>query len=198
MTFQECLSFSPFEVIWQHMSVLYPDDKGHKDAYEKVYNNMLEIESEVSEYRIRVEYETYGDYSQWTVSGVNDTRFKDIPENEGGLSKDHPRADELVKYAIQYQSRAEWAGMVIDSATVCEVSTLDIAVHCLWEMTFAGFEEDDVQRQLEEIQKRADESKNFNSDDYVEIREGVFCHKDMVEEMTLLFTKPNSNKEVDG
>ena len=195
MTFQECLSFSPFEVVWQHMCALYPDDKGHKDAYEKVYNNMLEIEPESSEFRIFIEYEEDNDI--WSVYGVNDNCFKDIPVDEGGLSEDHKSANEIVKYAIEYESRKKWAGMVIDSATVCEMSTLGIAVHCLWEMTIAGFEEDDVQSQMEEIKRRVDEVKNIDHDDYVEVREGVFCHKNMAEKMEELFNIAESDVKED-
>ena len=187
MTFQDCLSFSPFEVIWQRLEVLYPDDKGHKGAYEKVYNNMLEIEPVHSDYRIRIDHVEKDEYSYWDVHGVNNTRHCDIPKDEGGLPVEHPCANELVTYAIEYQPRNKWAGMVIDGDTVCNMATIDIAVHCLWEMTFAGFEENDVQRQMKDIKERAEESKNANMDDYVEVSEGVMCHKDMVERMQRIF-----------
>ena len=189
MTFQECLGFSPFEIIWQRMYVLYPEEKGAKEAYEQVYNDLLSIEPVKTDMRIRVDFveEEDKDFSHWEIYGVNNARHQDIPKEEGGVDADHEAADRLVHYAIEFRPRSEWAGMMIDSATVCEMATIDIAIHCLWEMTFMGFEEDSVQRELDVLKERSEAVKNKNMDDYVEVREGVMCHKDMVERMQAIF-----------
>jgi len=180
MTFQECLSFSPFEIIWQQLSSVYPDDKGHKEAYREVYDNILSIAPVKSKYRVRIDF--VEEFAEWHVYGVDDSKLCDIPKDEGGVDENHPKANELIQYAIEYESRAEWAGMLIDSATTCEHSTLDIAVHCLWEMTFAGFKEDAVIRQKEKIKESVKSIKD-NPEDFVEVKDGVFCHKDMVDTM---------------
>jgi len=180
MTFQQCLSFSPFEIIWQQLSYVYPIDSNHKESYQKVYDEMLSITPVNSEYKIKVDF--IDQYNEWHVYGINGTRLKDIPLDEGGVSEDHPKANELIQYAIEFNSRAEWAGMKIDSFTSSELSTLEIAVHCLWEMTFAGFDEDDVNKQKKLIEDRTKSIKD-NPDDLVEVKEGIFCHKDMVDTM---------------
>lgn len=202
MTFQECLSLSPFEILWQRMCVIYPEDKGHKESYEKVYQDILNITPVESEYRISIEFvneeQSLGGNEYWAVSGVNDTCFKDIPESEGGVPEDHEAANKQVRYAIEFEPRAKWAGMVIDAVTVCEMPTIDIAVHCLWEMTFMGFEEGKVTEQAEIIKKRADDAKDMNSEDYVEVFDGVFCHKDAVDNFKKMFEEMddiNKNNE---
>jgi len=192
MTFQECLGCSPFEIIWQRMNVLYPDEKGIREGYEKVYNDILAIKPIKNNMRIRIDYiddkdDLFNSHPYWDVHGVDDKRLCDIPVNEGGVSEDHEKSEQLITYAIEYEPRAKWAGMVIDVSTACNMPTVDISVHGLWEMTFAGFDEPDVKLQLNEIKERVDEVQKVNKDDLVEVREGVFCHKDSVEKMEKLF-----------
>ena len=89
MKFQDCLRVNPFEIIWQRMQVLYPDDKGLKEAYQKVYTSMLEIEPISTDMRLCIEEVKDDEQAYWDVHGVDDTRQKDISLNEGGVSEDH-------------------------------------------------------------------------------------------------------------
>jgi hypothetical protein len=197
MTLQECLSFSPFEIVWQYMSVLHPDYIELRDMYEAVYNDINAIEAEQSEYSICIDkIESKTEPTRWEVFGVNGTRNKDIPEEEGGVSAEHPHADRLVPYSLMYQSRAKWAGMKIDSFTVCEMPTIDIAAQCLKEMTSIGFDEESVEESKNELSSRVEESAYIEKSDYVEITDGVFCHKDKVDIMKRLLALTEGEDKV--
>lgn len=47
--------------------------------------------------------------------------------------------------------------MEIDPETLKTLSPLDIICHCLWEMTFIGYEQDEIQTQWQEILQAKDE-----------------------------------------
>lgn len=192
MTFQECLGLYPFVMVWQRMEVLYPDEKGAYEDYEKVHDHMVELIPESSEMRISIKHiddkESHSDNSYWDVHGLDGKVLSDIPTNEGGVPADHQHANREITYAIEFISRNKWAGMVIDDETICNVSTIDIAVHGLWEMTFTGFGEDSASRELETIKERADKAKDINNEDFIEIADGIFCHKDTAEAMKKLLS----------
>jgi len=48
-------------------------------------------------------------------------------------------------YAIEFRPWAEWLDMDIDEETLSNYLESEIIVHCIWEMTFCGYDNDDVQ-----------------------------------------------------
>lgn len=192
MTLKECLSFSSFEIVWQYMSALYPHYIELRDAYEFIYNEISSIETKKSEYSIcidKIETKTTStsvEVPQWELFGVNGTRNKDILIEDGGVPVDHPHADRLVSYSVMHLSKAEWAGMEIDSFTVCETATIDISVQCLKKMMSIGFYDEIVDQNKTESLSSIEDSKYIETSDYIEITDGVFCHKDKIDSMKRL------------
>ncbi len=48
----------------------------------------------------------------------------------------------------------EWLGMSIDPATLERLTAARIVSHCLWEMTFHGFEQTEIVEQRDELKRR--------------------------------------------
>lgn len=61
--------------------------------------------------------------------------------------------DELV--AIEFVDWAEWLGMVVDQTTARRYTPGEIVSHCIWEMSFFGFDEDTIQEKWSEIEALA-------------------------------------------
>ena len=72
--------------------------------------------------------------------------FKYMDENADSVV-----ANSEVEYAIELSDWEEWLGMEIDGETAQNYSTSEIAAHCLWEMTFFGYDKTAVQEQRDEL-----------------------------------------------
>lgn len=53
--------------------------------------------------------------------------------------------------AIEFTAWNEWQGMDIDKKSLQNFSELEIIAHCLYEMTFVGFEEEEIQAEINNI-----------------------------------------------
>lgn len=128
---------------------LYPDQgnniAAYKDVFEKL-NLMLPVEIAIN----IVLYQYYDDEtyepSCVDVSGINLKPYKDDINN--GL-------------AIEYTPWNQWLGMGIDELTLKEFTELEIISHCLNEMTYAGFIEEEIQSDLDKIGKVAEGYRNM-------------------------------------
>lgn len=115
----------------------YPEVKktihAHRNVYEKL--KQLEpvnchIEIVISEYKDNFNKETVIGYD---IYGRNTN--EDKPE----------------RYALEFKEWKIWLGMEIANETIVKFSELEIAAHCLYEMTFLGFEESKIQEQFNKI-----------------------------------------------
>jgi hypothetical protein len=125
---------------------LYPDEARNLKAYTRVHKQLLEMsptpnDDDVS---VRIEYvedDEFGDY--WDVAGVK------------------PGSDEL--WAIEYARWERWLGFYVDDDTLQRLSEPQIIAYCLYEMTWAGFDQDKIQRKMHEIADILDEIDNNDS-----------------------------------
>jgi hypothetical protein len=71
-------------------------------------------------------------------------------------------AESETTFALELTQWDEWLGMRIDRSTQQSYSHDDIVAHCLWEMTFYGFDQATIQNQKEEIDRRIMELENMS------------------------------------
>lgn len=63
-------------------------------------------------------------------------------------------------WAIEYNPWAEWLCMEVRALPeVGDISDVDILAHIFWEMTWAGYDDRQIQEQFDEITDRVDEVK---------------------------------------
>jgi N12 class adenine-specific DNA methylase len=55
--------------------------------------------------------------------------------------------------------------MSIDQGALKEFSQLEIISHCLYEMTFMGFDEEEIQEQIAEFEKTIEDLKNMTEEE---------------------------------
>ena len=110
---------------------LYPGDPDWVLQHARVFDHLKTIRPRLSDLEIVIDTVEDADGDLWIdVSGRSD--------------------DELV--AIEFVDWAEWLGMVIDDSTMHRFTTEEVAVHCVWEMSFFGFDEDTIQEKWGEIE----------------------------------------------
>ncbi|MCL0060381.1 hypothetical protein M1N88_00625 [Dehalococcoidia bacterium] len=86
--------------------------------------------------------------SAFHVSGKDGILNK---ESDPEHFKDDEIGNQEVSYGIDFTDWAEWLGMEIDQESFSKYSELDIIGHCLWEVTFYGFIQDDIRKTIDRI-----------------------------------------------
>jgi hypothetical protein len=132
---------------------LYPDQENSIRDYQEVFEKlklMIPVEVAIN----IVLYQYYDDEtflpSCVDVAGINLKPSKD--DINDGL-------------AIEYSPWNQWLGMGIDELTAKEFTELEIISHCLNEMTYAGFIEDEIQSDLDRIKNIAEEYRSMTDEE---------------------------------
>ncbi len=135
MKFYELFKRYTDEDIIKQVIKLYPDQKKSKKGYQSALKELRKLKPKRTEFSIR-------------VTKVRDG--KDRYEHVDGYR--HGEG-----YGIEFTSWPEWLGMYIDMQSLYRIGHLDFLCHSLWEMTWSGFSNKEVQGEWKELKGRADE-----------------------------------------
>jgi len=131
------------------------------------------------------------EYPYWDISGKDGSRIKDSEDYENFKdSISEERANQEESYALEFRPWKEWLGMAIDSDTAnnLDLSRADILAHVLYEMTFVGFDEIEVQSKKDNLDARLEEAlalkdvKNGRVLDFQDVRKKLGIPKDSTNE----------------
>jgi len=123
---------------------LYPDDESAIEEYERIYTSLLQITPSETNMRISIEYVDEEGDQYHHVHGISN------PEGESSVQE---------SWALDFADWSEWLDMKIESQTLVEYTPVEIATHCLWEMTFAGFSREEIRERLDELISQVEEIK---------------------------------------
>jgi hypothetical protein len=140
-TLKDLVSITPFDKVWGKIILHYSDrmEREIKDIqndfivlYEKLHN--VELKDNLSNMFIYINaFETDEDDEP-----VYQPSFD---ENNQNLYFDvSGRDDEHIGYSLVGNNFNEWLSFYIDSDTLNSMSFESILAHCLWEMTFFGYD----------------------------------------------------------
>jgi hypothetical protein len=68
-------------------------------------------------------------------------------------------------YAIEFAKWENWLGMKLAPETIDNFNELEIIAHCLYEMTFCGYEQEEIQEQFDSIKKTVDDYKSLTDEE---------------------------------
>jgi hypothetical protein len=78
----------------------------------------------------------------------------------------HPKnEEEKFSQAIEFTAWSKWLGMDISEESLLHFSELEIISHCLYEMTFVGFEEEEIQEEFNTIENSIEDYKNMTNEE---------------------------------
>lgn len=139
---------------WMNVSsvliTLYPDEEKNLEGYEDVFNQLKIMEPEDIEMVLILETVIDGDEEYVDVSGKHK-----YPKSE----------DEKYSQAIEFLPWRQWLGLEIDSKSLQQFSEAEILAHSLYEMTLISFEEEEIQKRLENIKKRIAEREAMTEEE---------------------------------
>ncbi len=119
---------------------IYPDKIEDSKAYQNVFQHLQEMEAEEDTIEIVIQSAREDD--------AEDSSFIDV---YGIDRKSKEEASEPL--ALEYVRWEKWLGMTIQQQTITEFTEPEIIAHCLYEMTWAGFDQKEIQKKLSEIRR---------------------------------------------
>lgn len=134
---------------------LYPDQEESIEDYREVFEKLTTI-TPVDTKMIIV------------LATVEDDFDPEEPNSYVDVSGRKPKGGEdpdETSYAIEFEEWEKWLGMDLAPETLQNFNELEIIAHCLFEMTFCGFDEEEIQEQFEDIKKTNDELKSLSKEE---------------------------------
>ena len=136
---------------------LYPDQEESIEDYREVFEKLTTITAVDTEMII-------------VLATVEDDFDPEEPISYVDVSGRKPNGGEHpdeTNYAIEFEEWEKWLGMDLAPETLQNFNELEIIAHCLFEMTFCGFDEVEIQEQFEDIKKTKDELKSLSKEQFM-------------------------------
>ena len=130
---------------------LYPGQKTAIESYKDIYDHLRSsqaTESDISIVLTKCSSDKPGHF-YIDVSGRKEINTQDLTNS----------------LAIEFVPWKEWLGMTIDQETNQLFTELEIIGHCLYEMTFAGYDETEIQNQFASLKDQEQEYKNMTDEE---------------------------------
>jgi Family of unknown function (DUF6557) len=155
MKFQDLIKNNNWLSVKMTLLNLYPSEEKSILGYENVYEKLFYLSPVSSDITIQVKNE---------IDAFDEEEYVDV----SGYFKNPKTEEERFSQAIEFTSWKKWLGMDIDNNSLLNFSELEIIAHCLYEMTFIGFEEEEIKERFSNLKDSVDEYKNQNEDDKAE------------------------------
>ncbi|RMF96990.1 MAG: hypothetical protein D6734_02945 [Candidatus Schekmanbacteria bacterium] len=152
MMFKELIDKYDWDEVCTAFLQLYPDQKKNIEGYKQVFRELKMLKPIVTKMRIIIK-DVFDDYDKKYyvhVFGKNGILNK---ESNPEQFKDDNLGNQEVSYGIELTDWAEWLAMEIETESLARYSELDIIGHCLWEMTFYGFSQEEIRKQSAQLVK---------------------------------------------
>lgn len=149
MTFKEILETVAFEDVWKAMVNEYPWQDGAFDAYLKVFNQLNELIPEPNDEGFRLAVVRFEDESEpgtfiYDVFGI--------------------KLGDKERYGLNFSPWREWLSFEVVDKCVETYGAVAVVAHCLYELTFFGYEAADVEARIEKeieiLNERLEEIEN--------------------------------------
>lgn len=144
MKFYEIIRTNNWLTIELTFLKLYRDQKESIENYRLVFEALKFLEPEYSDIEI-VLYQYYNDNGQPSVVDVS------------GINP-NPEPDDITNgLALEFITWDKWLGMDIKPLTLKEFTEQEIISHCLNEMTYVGFDQEEIQAEFGKLKSVVDE-----------------------------------------
>jgi len=154
MTFSTLIKSNSWLSIQMVLLQLYPDEQEFIEEYEKVFNELRIMQPLSGNMTIDVSL-VDDDY--------DNTQYVDV---SGYYTNPSERTNEYFNsLAIEFVPWSEWLGMEIDKNSLENFTELEIIAHCLHEMTYAGFEQVEIQAQMDDIKQTKVDYENLTPEE---------------------------------
>jgi len=135
---------------------LYPDQEKMVEDYRNVFEKLKFLEPE--------EYDMSIVLTEYDCDSDDDSEVRTYVDVSGRKKEEDPNSI-TDSYAIEFVEWERWLGMDLAPETTKDFSDLEIIAHCLYEMTFIGYDEKEIKDQFDTINNRVEEYKNLTKEE---------------------------------
>ena len=136
---------------------LYPDQKKIIDEYKRVFESLQIMQPANDEMLIVLtEYECDTDDENKAKSTYVDVSGRKLKPEPNSITE---------SYAIEFVKWENWLGMKLAPETIVNFNELEIIAHCFYEMTFCGYEQEEIQEQLDSFKRTVDDYKSLTEEE---------------------------------
>ncbi|PWH84805.1 DUF6557 family protein [Brumimicrobium oceani] len=152
MTFKELIQSNSWLSVEAILLQLYPGEEENIFGYQEVFEKLMYLNPEDSEIEI-------------VVANQKDDFDGEEYVDVSGNYKNPKSEEEKYSQALEFTPWKEWLGMEINQESLLQFTELEIIAHCLFEMTFIGFEEEVIQEEMESIQGSMEDYLNMSDEE---------------------------------
>lgn len=141
--FKDIVKACNFRNVKKALLRLYPDQKKNIKGYKYVFQTLRLMKPRYNKEGMIIDIRKVGRgrNAYFSVSGV--CREKGIKQSFG----------------IEYMPWSKWLGCEVDKQILNKMTKDEIVAHCLWEMTFMGFKQNKIRRELNVLKRRVRDIK---------------------------------------
>ena len=154
MTFKQLLQSNNWSSISSKFLEIYPEAEENLEGYKHVFEKLEIMNPEEIDMSIVITNEEDEEEEYLEISGLYNN-----PKSE----------EEHYSQSIEFTPWRQWLGMDISKESLAEFSELEIIVHCLYEMTFVSFSEEEIQNRIAEMEKNTKEREAMTEEEQAEI-----------------------------
>lgn len=150
-TFQEIINKTNWQDVRASIEKLYPDDVDDMNRFEDVYNILKTLQPSVNKDKVYIIIE----FIDEKLIDTDNKTEANIVKNWNVSGK---IMDDETHYAIEFCRWENWLGYYISKELLLSMDSVDIVAHCLWEMTWCGFTQREIQDKVNYLENLADEA----------------------------------------
>lgn len=131
-----------FDKVFDIIATQYPDQADGREKYNEVFNrihSMTPLKHNLTDIIINIEKVTEDDKTWYDVHG-----------------KVHNKP---YRYSIEFDPWINWISYFVSQTTLDSLTYEEIVAHCLWEMTYYGFDEKTIQDTKKDLIESVEECK---------------------------------------
>lgn len=152
MILEQLLSTVTWGEVKEALTRLYPSQEDHITEYEEVFTRLIMSHPAINDDDITIiinfePAEGEDGIDSWDVYGK--------------------KPDSNLSYALEFTPRDEWLGFNVDEESLSKMPAAEFVAHCMWEMTFCGFDEAEVEEFLDDLHEKLEETESSPKDQYV-------------------------------
>ncbi len=148
MKFKGLLDLYQDKDIIDRLLDLYPNQVKNKDGYIKALLELRKTKPTRTNLKLQIKH---------IVDNLDKKNIEEYERVDGVSEKTDKYGNNQV--AIEYTFWGQWLSMPITKPTLENYFEIDILAYCLWEMTWGGYSNKEVQKQWEEIAGRVKKAK---------------------------------------
>jgi hypothetical protein len=167
MTFDELMSRHHWHSIEIELTRLYPDEEQQIEAYQDVCNHLKCLTPKETGIVIRLnEIQDEGSAYVEVDGYYSDGRVDERSGNDA--------------LALDFTPWEQWLGMKVGDRAFQDFTEIEIIVHCLYEMTFISFDQEEIREELEGLRKTIAQYESMTPE---ERRNSTKSLKDLLDEL---------------